>query len=493
MNIDLDDSSLFGNDAAEDEDEDVLASYFVDQPAFDKFMSEGRSLWVVNGRKGTGKSALLMSLAHKLRAARGEQRPVVLATVPTNLVALREPPQTVDNLLLENYWKQVICGAINMELARDIGLAWSDNQMALVESAELAGFKGRDLISALLTRLVGKVSLGAVELANTPRPAPNHQQLLKRLDREHGHRRPVWFLLDDLDSTYSNSPAQRAFIAAFFSAARNLVGEMQGVRIRATLRNDVWTGLAGFAEMGKVEQYRTEIVWSASQQKAILANRILGYARRREPDGEIARTWNIKDHADELIQLVFAPRMKWRNSLVPPDHVLRLLGGGRPRWISQLCRMAAANARREGKERIAAHHITQAMGAFGTPRLADLEGEHGFQFADMRRLVEAFSGGPRRYTTDELLQRIRDHYLRGREEKGIPVVDGKPYEGPLQLAKFLYKCGFINGNNAAKARLEVPEFVTYDMRRDLLEVDTNLDDGMPWDVHPAYRNVLQIS
>ena len=38
MNIDLDDSSLFGNDAAEDEDEDVLASYFVDQPAFDKFM-----------------------------------------------------------------------------------------------------------------------------------------------------------------------------------------------------------------------------------------------------------------------------------------------------------------------------------------------------------------------------------------------------------------------------------------------------------------------
>jgi hypothetical protein len=242
-----------------------------------------------------------------------------------------------------------------------------------------------------------------------------------------------------------------------------------------------------------VDQYQTEIVWSGSQQKTILANRILAYVRRTDPQCEIARTWNNKDHADALIELAFTSRMKWRGSSVPPDHVLRMLGGGRPRWIAQLCRMAGVNAKREGKDRIAAHHITQAMGLFGTRRLSDLYKEHAFQFGDLRRLIEAFSAGPRRYTTAELLQRLESHYLKDRARADIPAVDGLPYESPLQIAKFLYRCGFINGNNAGKARLEVPEFVTYDMRRDLLEVDTNLDDGMPWDVHPAYRNVLQIN
>ncbi len=494
MKIELDDKTLFGNDAGEDEDESVLISYFVDQPAFADFLDPAKRLWIANGRKGTGKSALLVRFAHRLRTQPREPKPIVLHLVPSNLVALKEPPQTENHTLLENYWKQVICGAINMELARDIGFAWTDNQIALVESAEVAGFTGRNLVSALLTRLVGKINLGGVlELAPTPRPTANHEQLLNRIDREDGLRRPVWFLLDDIDAKFQNSPAQQAFISTFFSACRNLVKETSGIGIRATVRTDVWANLTFAEDMDKVEQYRTEIIWSATQQKTMLANRILAYIKRSDPDSEIARTWNNKDHANALIECAFVGRMKWGQATAPAEHVLRILAGGRPRWIAQLCRMAGVNAARDQKDRIGIHHITQAMGEFGRRRLADLYKEHHHQFGDLRRLVECFSAGPRRYTTDELTHRITEQYIKRTGIKNIPPVDGVAYRDSLQIARFLFKCGFVNGNNAAKASLAVPEFVTYDARPDLLEADTNLDDGMTWELQPAYRNILQVT
>ena len=492
MKIALDDKTLFGNDAGEDEDESVLMSYFVDQPAFADFLDPRQRLWIANGRKGTGKSALLVRFAHLMRTQRpAERRPIVLSAVPSQLVALKEPPHTEHHALLENYWKQVICGAINMELARDIGFAWTDNQMALVESAEIAGFAGRNLVGALLSRLVGKINIGGVlDIAPTPRPAADHQRLLQRLDREEGLRRPVWFLLDDIDAKFQNTPWQQAFISSFFSACRSLVNETSGIGIRASVRTDVWASLTSAEDMDKVEQYRTEIVWSATQQRALLANRILAYIRRVDPDSEIARSWNSRDDADALVECAFVARMKWGQATAPAEHVLRVLAGGRPRWIAQLCRMAGVNAAREQKERIAMHHVNQAMGEFGRRRLADLYKEHQHQFADMRRLIESFSGGPRRYSTEELRRRIEEHYEKRTES--IPPVDGAPYRDSLQIARFLYKCGFVNGNNAGKASLAVPEFVGYDARPDLLEVDTNLDDGMSWELQPAYRNILNI-
>ncbi|WP_076998667.1 P-loop ATPase, Sll1717 family [Variovorax sp. KK3] len=493
MKIALDDKTLFGNDAGEDEKEDMLMSYFVDQPAFADFLNPRERLWIATGRKGIGKSALLVRFAHLMRTQAIGARPIVIPAVPSQLVALREPPQTDNPSLLENYWKQVICSAINMELARDIGFAWTDNQMALVESAELAGFAGRNLIGALLSRLVGKINVaGMVDITPTPRPAASHAQLLQRLSSEEGLRRPVWFLLDDIDAKFQASPWQQAFVASFCTAARHLVRETTGIGIRASVRTDVWTSLSVTEDTDKVEQYRTEIGWSASQQRALLAARILAYARRNDPASEVARTWNTQDHADALIELAFTARMKWGQATAPAEHVLRVLAGGRPRWIAQLCRMAGVNAARDGKERIAMHHVSQAMGEFGRRRLSDLYKEHQHQFADMRRLVECFSGGPRRYATDDLLRRIDDHYLARTRPDAVPPVDGAPFRDGLQLARFLFKCGFFNGNNAGKASLAVPEFVGYDTRPDLLEADTNLDDGMSWELQPAYRNILNI-
>jgi hypothetical protein len=490
MQIDLADRSLFGNDAGEDEDASVLVSYFVEQPAFARFLDTSRRHWLAVGRKGTGKSALLVRFAHQLRHGGGSGAPpLVVHTVPSSLVALREPPDTEDPAKLENHWKQVICAAVNMALARDIGFAWTDDQMAVVDSAEVAGFKDRNLLGALLSRVLSKAKVAGVELAHTPRPAADHEQLLRRLDREQGLQRPVWFLLDDLDARYQNTPQQQALIAAFFSACRHLVQDTQGLGIRATLRTDVWTGLSHAEDMDKVEQYRTEIKWSGKQLKALLATRILAWLRRNAPTSEMTG-WSAATHADELIQLAFTPRMRWAGTPVPPDHVLRLLAGARPRWMAQLCRMAGENAAEAGRDRIAVHDVNQAMGEFGKRRLADLYKEYRHQFADLRRLVESFASRPSSYGTAALLAHIESAYVQRTPAQQIPPVDGLPFCGSLQLARFLYQCGFINGHNAAPT-LEMPEYVSYDLRPDLLVADTNLDSGMQWDLQPAYRKILQ--
>ncbi len=59
MRRDLADPELFGNEAGEDEDAEILDSYFLRKPEFDRFYSPTRKLGFVRSRKGMGKSALL--------------------------------------------------------------------------------------------------------------------------------------------------------------------------------------------------------------------------------------------------------------------------------------------------------------------------------------------------------------------------------------------------------------------------------------------------
>lgn len=493
MKIFLDDLTLFGNDAGEDEDESILMSYFVDRPEFARFLNPSVDLQVAKGRKGMGKSALLVRFAHDRRSVATAPTPVVLQLVPSDLIALREPPQTQTLVLLENYWKQVICGAINMELAKDLGFVWKDDQIALVESAEMAGFQGRNLISALLGRLVSKINLGGIELAHTPKAAANHEQLLTRIRQQENQRRPVWFLLDDIDTQFQNTPQQQAFIASFFSACRYLVNKLKGVGIRATVRTDVWASLMTAEHLDKFDQYLTDISWSASQQQSMLTHRILAYIQRNYPGNPAAGSLTVEDHVDDIIGLVFVPRMRWGRSSVPAAHALRILAGGRPRWMSQLCRMAGEKAAAENMDRIHLHHAKQSMPLFGQRRLSDLYKEHQYQFSELKGLLESFSGGSRSYTTEALLGRLQERYIGKRATGPVPIIDGVAYHSERQLARLLFKMGFISGHHEDARHRGVPEFVSFEERPDLLEVQTNLDDSMTWEVQPAYRNALNIS
>jgi hypothetical protein len=309
MELNFGDPHLFGNDASEDEVPEVLASYFVEQVGFQDFFSPDRKLQIARARKGMGKSALLAKLAYQLRREKPDA--IVLFLTGSDLTGMGEF-ESDDPAILVNQWQQVMCSRINMELGRRIGWAVSDTSMLMVESAEIAGFKGRNVIGALVDRLKGK--LGSVEIQKLQ--IADHAQLLKRFT-EINNDMLVWLLIDDIDSTYVDSPKLKNKTSSFFSACRRLVQSLDGLRIRASVRADVWPSLRDNEDLDKCEQYITDIRWTTDEIGTILSKRILSYIQRRHPKSTAAR-WSLDYQQAQLLELVFPHRMPWGDATVCP-------------------------------------------------------------------------------------------------------------------------------------------------------------------------------
>ena len=100
-------------------------------------------------RKGMGKSALLSKLAYSLPRSTEGVKHVVIQTTGADLAGLGTFPEP-DFALLQNYWKQILCARFNLELGKRIGVAFGDTRMALVENAEISGFRGKNLVGSLI-------------------------------------------------------------------------------------------------------------------------------------------------------------------------------------------------------------------------------------------------------------------------------------------------------------------------------------------------------
>jgi hypothetical protein len=478
--LDLADGELFGNDAGEDEIPTILASYFVDQPAFERFLSTTERLQVARSRKGMGKSALLAKLAYDLQ----NRDCIVIQTTGSELYGIQEPTG-LDFMSLQNYWKRVMCARINFELGKNLGFAFSDRSMALVEAAEVAGYKDRNIIGALLQRIkFGRIPIEIIKQNH------DHTQLLKHAaDSLSGY--DVWVLVDDIDSTFVNSDEMRAKTSTFFSACRSLVRDIPNLKIRGSVRTDVWTSLRKNEDLDKFEQYVTDIKWTRNELMRILSKKILSYFERHFPEFARSKGLDYRKDAEELIGFVFNRRLRWGKSQVLPFQPVGILSAKRPRWMAQLCRLAGMHAARQNRTRIETHDISQVMEGFGRMRLDDLYKEHDHQFADLQKLIETFFHGETRYSTKALLDRIGKGYVLAVGASAIPEVEGFRYKSPFQLAHFLFKIGFILGRREHSDHSDFADFVSFEERPELLIDARNPDDGLMWEVYPSYRNILR--
>jgi len=484
VGIDFTDGALFGNDAGEDELPDVLNSYFVDQNAFRPFLNRKNTFQVARSRKGMGKSALLSKLAYDLRQE--ENAPIVISATGANLLAIARPSVGASYLELQNFWSRVICARINFELGKTIGFAFSENDQALVESSEIAGFRERNIVGSLIQRVRSSKIPIEVKLTDYG----NHEELLKRAAERFSDRK-VWILVDDIDSTYIDSPDQQALTSTFFSACRALAREVNGLYIRASVRTDVWSALRRNEDLDKCEQYVSDIAWSAPDLKTILSKKIYSYLQRNEMP-ILAGELDYREDADQVLALAFTDRMKWGTSLVPPFRPIFILSAGRPRWMCQLCRFAGLEADKHNRDRIAKADINAVMERYSRFRLNDVYKEHSHQYSGLEKLIETFSNSPARYTTADLLTQLSQSYVNLIGSGNIQPLDGFPYKYPLQLAHFLYKVGFIVGRREHENDSGNADFTRYEQRPELLVDGRNADDGLLWEIHPSYRDALNI-
>ena len=292
----------------------------------------------------------------------------------------------------------------------------------------------------------------------------------------------MWLFIDDIDATFLNTDAERLKASTFFSACRNLIGSVSGLNIRASVRTDVWAILRQYDEaLDKCEQYMLDLRWSTEDSGKILANKITSFFQRTK--GEVPVT-------KPITQEIFHEPFYWGPRALEAFRPIHILSAGRPRWATQLCRLAGKNAFQLQRRRIGMSDIRFVMKPYGQSRLSDLYKEHRHQCSQLEVIVESFAGAASLFTTDELLGRIRTQII---ERFGMPVLDQTDIEPrELAVAHFLFRVGFINARDDQAKGGETLHFIRFEDRPNLLKGRQNLDDKLPWEVHPAYRAVLGI-
>lgn len=485
ISVNLRDKKLFGNEAGEDEELELLNAYYIDNNNFDDFFDPEERLSIVSARKGMGKSALLSRLEYKLKTEESFNSPIIIRVKGNELLGLGAFAGD-DHSYLENYWKQIICKRILMEVGSRISLALSSDEMSLVELAELEGIKSKNIVGGLISRTVGKIPMLGLEIKSSI--PPNSELLLKRYQESHGDS-AVWLLIDDIDAKFQNTLESQAKVGSFFSAIRSLAFDYKGLIIRTTVRSDVWACLRHLEDLDKLQQYIINIVWTKRQMRDMLAQKILVHINNNYPSSAEAKLKLSTDY-NRILDIVFTSPIEWGgNKDAKLYDAIWAFSNRRPRWMGQLCRMAGRKAKEKNAyaKKINLEHIDYILSEFGGNRRDDLIKEHVHQFEELTNLIDALRATKKELSCSDLEEVLEFNFIRGRDKDQISRIDGKAFSGAEDLGDFLYKLGLIS-----HIHLDGKEFTHFTDDPDLYRSIENRRNNVTWSLHPSYRKFLNI-
>lgn len=489
VSIDIRHPSLFGNEAAEDEAEDVFFSFWVNRPEEELFIDPSIHIGIVYAYKGEGKSGLLRAAknAVQLKGKDGSGPIIVTTTGPVTKPEL----ENIDTANWNRGWKRALLDLIAGEIGSTIGMAWNDDAIGLVEFAEKKGFRKKSFITSVVERLASP-KLPITKTVSTP------DNLEKSLNRQLQNDSEIWLFVDDVDRNYQDTRQWAASLAGFFDAIRDLTNAIPQLRVRTCIRPNVWAAInQTFESLSHIRQYLIPLVWSEDDALSLLARRVEGFLQRTNQldafRGSAKTKHGTREHQLELISLGFNTPVEWGRSesrkKIRPIHVpIFTLGKHRPRWMVELCKLAAVAAKKHRGNLIGISHITEVMDEFGRRRKSDLVAEFGPQCPQLAELVDAFHGQPEELSTADLLTLVEKRILNHVSPLNISGVAGKP--NSREVASFLFEIGFIFGRKDISP--EEYEHIAYADSPNLLESRTNLDAGLRWEIHPVFRQALEM-
>jgi hypothetical protein len=254
------------------------------------------------------------------------------------------------------------------------------------------------------------------------------------------------------------------------------------------MRTDVWPVVRRYDEsLDKMEQYVRDIVWEQADFRRLLYKRIKSQADRlKVPIPRLPPYTQDEEREEAVLKLAFVPKMHWGDQESYTYRVIYTLSYHRPRWAIQLCKLAQEYAVKLGDRLIAKEHIDGVWGDYGKKRIADLVSEHKHQCPQIEELINGFRGCERRMTREGLFEWVKNHI----SNHMTPTIESSGSRSPMEIAQFLYRLGFI------VARSEEPdasyEHYNFSDMPDFLTSRTNEDFGVTWEIHPCYREALDI-
>ena len=172
--------------------------------------------------------------------------------------------------------------------------------------------------------------------------------------------------------------------------------------------------------------------------------------------------------------------------------VLMSLIRKRPRDLVKLCTLAARCARDARSSIIRTEDFENIFQEYSQGRLQDTINEFRSELPDLERLLinmrptkkERTAREGYVYTTDALFKKIQNIRQTG-EFRFTRITGGRP-AGDRELAAFMYKINFLTArkevnNGIIRMYFEENRYLSNDF----------VDFGFNWEIHPAYRWVLQ--
>ena len=458
--------SLFGSEAAEDEDIDRLKEYYFKSDTYDHIHND-LPLRILVGHKGIGKSATFKISYEENKA----KKKVVVWIRPDDIMELCNNNKNLLQMIRD--WKNGLSEIIFRKVLENLNITQDGF------TNDLLNFSGK-LISKLTDVfkkvLEDKISTETVAINTIHSYLSNNR---------------IYVYIDDLDRGWTGNAEGIQRISALLNAARDLTNDNPGICIRISLRSDVYFLVRTSDEStDKIEGSVIWYSWTQHQILAMLAKRIASYEGKNISDKQLIKMpqFKIAEFYNNVFESNFHGFGNWSN--VPIHKVLASMIRRRPRDLVKLCTLAARSAHERDHERITTEDWMDNFDYYSQERLQDTVNEYRSELPGIERLLLGMKPSNRErrdsaafiYTSESLLRKIS--IIQGAD----PFLFSKSTVASHQeLAAFLYKINFL----VARKKLEGSEIID----RRYFEENKYLsnqfvDFGYLWEVHPAFRWAL---
>ena len=238
--------------------------------------------------------------------------------ISNTAVSLSPSLDSIDSDEWTRKWKEKLLNLIANEIGANIGYAFSDDAISLVEEAEENGFRQRSFVSTIVDRLKSK----NIPIEKIRSGIKNPEVQLKRWLKDGAN---VWMIIDDIDQNFQNIEKNRIKVASFFTACRQIAGVIPEIHFRLSVRPNVWKIIKReYEALSHVEQYVHDLVWSLDEIEALLAKRVEGYLRRHNK-WQLAQMLLSKKperQREQLVSLVFEEPMSWGIGRTRPAKII---------------------------------------------------------------------------------------------------------------------------------------------------------------------------
>lgn len=465
---------LFGHEAAEDENPERLKEYYFKGSSYEQITSE-QAVRILVGHKGIGKSALF-----KVAIAENEEKGNLSILVQPNDIG----DLTIDEkdfLSRVRSWTHGLSKVIVQKVLNFIGI----RGQALREAVDL--FKDYDL------KIIDFLCDHFQAILNNN----GYDNSKKRFVEGFLKSKKVSVYIDDLDRGWQGKREDIIQISSLLNSVRDISRDNRGIFFKISLRADVYYLVRTSDEStDKVEGSVIWQSWTNHEILVLLVKRMETFFGRTIDEVILLQTPQIS-LANRYLSTVMESRFtgvgKWENA--PIHRVLMSLIRKRPRDLVKLCTLAARRSYGRKSSLIQTVDFRSIFEEYSQGRIQDTINEYRSELPDIDKLLMNMKPTQKErttlqsyvYKTDELLKKIDNI----RQNHTFRFANNRSDATSKELATFLYKINFLT------ARYDSQSGSTQIIRKYFEEnrylSSTSVDFGFDWEIHPAYRWVLQPS